>query len=126
MRDYILQYCNPGTEPSKDGKINIRDVREFPLSIILFTIAKLSGTATLHVINRSYMQYALECLEQIVSNWAEAFLFQMKEQLTKRKGGRNKNFNYGSILISFSLEQIPLMQPQHVTLGISEIGRAHV
>ena len=23
VRDYILQYCYPGAEPSKDGKINI-------------------------------------------------------------------------------------------------------
>ena len=26
MRDYILQYLNPGAEPSKDGKINIREI----------------------------------------------------------------------------------------------------
>ena len=75
VRDYILQHCHPGTEPSKDGKINIRNVRDFPLRTILFTIAKLSGSATLHVANISYMKYALECLETIVFNWAEVVLF---------------------------------------------------
>ena len=82
-------------------------------------IAKLVGTVTLHVANRSYMQYALECLEPTVFNWFEVVLSQIKEQLNKAKGGRKKNFSYGSILISFALERIPLMQPQHVTLDIS-------
>ena len=42
----------------------------------------------------------------------------MKEQLTKVKNGRLKNFGYGSILTAFSLERIPLMQPQYVSLGL--------
>ena len=31
MRDYIRQFSQPGTQPSKDGKINIRDVHDFSL-----------------------------------------------------------------------------------------------
>ena len=104
VRDYVLQHCYPGAEPSKDGKINIRDVRDFPLRTILFTIAKLAGTVTLHVVNRSYMQYVLECMEPTVVNCSEAVLSQIKEQLNKAKGGRKNNFSYGSILIYFSLE----------------------
>ena len=92
---------------------------DFPLRTILFMIAKLAGTVTLHVANISYMQYVLECLEPTFFNWSEAVLSQIKEQLKKEKGGRKKNFSYGSILISFALEWIPLMQPQHVTLDIS-------
>ena len=57
-------------------------------------------------------------MEPTIFNSAEAVLSQMKEQLSKEKGGRNKNFNYGSILIYFALERISLMQPQHVTLGV--------
>ena len=67
-RDYILQYCYAGAEPSKYGKINIRTVRDLPLRTILFTIAKLAGTVTLHVANIYYMQYALECLDPTVFN----------------------------------------------------------
>ena len=119
VRDYVMQYCYPGSEPRKYGKINIRDVRDLPLRTILFTITKLAGTITFHVANRSYMQYALECLEPTVFNWSEVVLSQIKEQLNKEKGGRKKNFSYGSILISFTFERIPLMQPQHVTLDVS-------
>ena len=105
-----MHYFYLGSEPSKDGKINIQDVRDFPLRTIIFTIAKLAGTVTLHVANRLYMQYALECLEPTVFNWSEAVLSQIKEQLHKEKGGRKKIFSYGSILISFALEWIPLMR----------------
>jgi len=42
----------------------------------------------------------------------------MKEQLAKVKNCRLKNFGYGSILTTFALEKIPLMQPQYVSLGL--------
>lgn len=63
------------------------------------------------------MQYALECLEPKVFNWCDAVLLVIKEQLTKVKNERSKNFGYGSILTAFALEKIPLMQPQYVSLG---------
>ena len=68
VRDYVLQYCYPGAELRKYGKINIRDVSNFPLRTILFMITKLVGTVTLHVANRSYMQYVLECMEPTIFN----------------------------------------------------------
>ena len=85
MRDYILQYFNPGAQPSKDGKINIHDVRDLPFRTILFTIAKLVGIATLHVAKKSYMKYALDCLEPTIYNWVEVVLSQMKEPLSKER-----------------------------------------
>lgn len=90
-----------------------------PLRTIIFTIVKVAGSVTLHLVNISYMQYALECLEPTVFNWCEAILYLTKEQMTKVKSGKMKNFSYGSILITFTLERIPLIQPQHVTLGVA-------
>lgn len=118
VRDYIHRYCRGGSQPSKDGKINIQDVTERSPRTILFTFAKPAGSAALHVANRSYMQYALECLEPKVFNWCDAILSVMKEQLTKVKNRRLKNFGYGSILTAFTLEKILLMQPQYVSLGL--------
>ncbi|MCY6524802.1 hypothetical protein, partial [Actinobacillus pleuropneumoniae] len=37
---------------------------------------------------------------------------------SKVKNGRSKNSGYGSILIAFALERIPLMQPQYISLGL--------
>jgi len=42
----------------------------------------------------------------------------MKEKLFKVKGNKMKFFGYGSILTSFTLERIALMQPQHVLLSL--------
>ena len=67
MRDYILQYCYPGAEPRKYEKINIGDVRYFPLRTIIFTIAKLAGTVILHIANISYRQYALSDVMFLIS-----------------------------------------------------------
>lgn len=64
------------------------------------------------------MQYRLECLEPKVFNWCGEVLLGMREQLTKVKNGKLKNFSYASILIGFSLEKIPLLQPQYVSLGL--------
>jgi len=64
------------------------------------------------------MQYALECLEPKVFNWCDGLLSMMKEQLTKVKNSKLKNFGYGSILTTFALEKIPLMQPQYVSLAL--------
>ena len=85
VRDYVMQYCYLGSKPSKYGKINICDFRDFPLRTILFTISKLAGTVTLHVAKRSYMKYALEFLEPTVFNRSEAILSQIKEKLNKEK-----------------------------------------
>ena len=84
----------------------------------MFTFAILDGSVALHFVNRSYMQYTLECLEPKVFNWCDAILPVIKEQLTKVKNGRSKNFVYGSILTTFTLEKIPLMYPQYISLGL--------
>ena len=118
VRDYIRRYCREGSQSSTDGKINIRDVTDRPMRTILFTFARLASSVALHLANRSYMQYSIECLEPKVFNWCEAILLVIKEQLSKVNNGRSKNFGYGSILTNFSLERIPLMQPQNISLGL--------
>ena len=55
VRDSVQQLCWLGTQPSKNGKIIIKDIHDFPLRAILFTITKLVGSVTLHLENKSYM-----------------------------------------------------------------------
>jgi len=52
-----------------------------------------------------------------VFNWCYVVLPIKKEQLTKVKNGRSKNFGYGSILTTFASEKIPLMQQKYISLG---------
>lgn len=55
------------------------------------------------------MKYALECIEPTLFNWSKGVLENMNEKFTKAKNGQLKKFGHGSILISFSLEKIPLL-----------------
>lgn len=58
----------------------------------------------------------MECWESTIFNWCEAVVVNMKGQLTRSKNGRLNNFGYGAILISFALERIPLLKPQHILM----------
>ena len=66
------------------------------------------------------MKIAVECSESTIFNWCEGVVVNMKGQLTREKEGKLKKFGYGTILISFSLERIPLLIPQQIT--VDEIG----
>lgn len=119
IKDYISAHSRPRSQPTKDEKIDIKDLVSLPMRMILFIIARLASSATLHFSNRSHMQYALECMKLTIFNLSEGVLENMKEQLTKVKDGWLKKFGYGSILISFALDRIPLLQPQHISLELA-------
>jgi hypothetical protein len=86
MSEYCRQYCVPEAERSK-GKVSIWGVQDLTLRTILFTIARMAGSAAPHMALQSYFQYAIECTEPRVFNWSDAVLRSMKRQLTKcRKG----------------------------------------
>lgn len=101
MKDYIATYCIAQALPTRNGKISIKDVTQLPLRTILFIIARLVGSSTLHVARKSYMQYGIECLESIVFNGSEDVFFNLNEQLTKEKERKLNNFGYGVILVFF-------------------------
>lgn len=44
----------------------------------------------------------------------------MKDQLTRAKNAKLKNFGYGAILTSFVLERIPLLTPQLILVDRGE------
>ena len=61
------------------------------------------------------MALGIECLEPKIFNWSAAVLVNLKDQLSRCKNGKQKLFGYGSILVSFFLERIPLLRP-HMSL----------
>jgi hypothetical protein len=111
MSEYIRRHCEPDAEKHK-GKVAIRGVRDLTLRTILFTIARMAGSASPHMALQSDFQYAIECLEPRVFNWCDGVLRSMKTQLTKSKNGGLKQFSYGSILVSFFLERAPHLRLQ--------------
>jgi hypothetical protein len=111
MSEYCHQYCVPKAERIK-GKVSIWGLQELTLWTILFTIACMAGSTTLHMALQSYFQYAIECTEPQVFNWSDAILCSMKRQLTKCRKGELKKFGYGLLLVSFFLERVPLLRLQ--------------
>jgi hypothetical protein len=92
--------------------VAIWGVTDITLRTILFTIARMAGSAAPHMALQSYFQYALECLEPWVFNWVDAVLRSLKKQLTKSRHGDLKQFGYGSLLVSFFCERVPVYRLQ--------------
>jgi hypothetical protein len=111
MSEYCNQYCVPEAERKK-GKVAIWGVQDLTLRTILFTIARMAGSSTLHMALQSYFQYAIKCTEPRVFNWADVVLRSIKKQLTKCRRSELKQFKYGSLLVSFFLERVPIFRLQ--------------
>jgi hypothetical protein len=111
MSEYCNQYCVLEAERKK-GKVVIWGVQDLTLRTILFTIARMVGSSAPHMEIQSYFQYIIECTEPRVFNWADAVLRSIKKQLTKCRGGELKQFGYGSLLVSFFLERVPVFRLQ--------------
>jgi len=62
------------------------------------------------------MRMAVDCYQGTIFNWCDAVLANMKSQLTKAKNGRLKTFGYGPLVVSFALERVPMLVPQHLTV----------
>ena len=82
MSEYCNQYCVPEAERKK-GKLAIWGVTDLTLHTIIFTISRMAGSYAFCMALQSYFQYAIECTEPRVFNWADAVLRSIKRQLTK-------------------------------------------
>jgi hypothetical protein len=107
---YLARHCIPGAR-LVGGRIPIKDIRELPLQSILFAITSVTGSTSAHLASRSQVAYGVQCLEPTLFNWSAGFLRNVKEQISRCRTGQ-KQFGYGSFLVSFFLERIPQMQPQ--------------
>jgi hypothetical protein len=82
MSEYFHLHCVPEAKRKK-GKVVIWGVRDLTLRTILFTISQMAGRFSPHMELQSYFQYAIECIEPRVFNWADVVLRSIKRQLTK-------------------------------------------
>ena len=114
---YMVQYLTQHSQ-LKDGRIDINTIEWLDLKIIAFTVTILCGNMAPHVATKAQMKMDIECFEGTIFNWCEGVLVNMKGQLTRAKNGKLKNFGYGTILISFTLEWIPLLVPQQLLVDL--------
>ena len=110
-----LEFCNDQANP-RDKQIDIKHIIRPKLKVIAFTVTKLCWSDALHVATGSQIRIAVDCFRGTIFNWCEAVLANVKGQLTREKYGKLKNFGYGSIIVSFALERIPMLAPQSIAV----------
>lgn len=64
------------------------------------------------------MQMVVDCYRGTIFNWCEDVLANVNGQLTRAKNRQLKNFGYCFIVVSFSLERIPMLAPQHILVDV--------
>jgi len=111
MDGYIREYCAPGIV-KKSGRAFIPAVMDIPLRTILFSVVRAFGSLGAHSTTKAQMTYALECVEPRVFNWCEGLRTNLHDQLTRCRIGKQSQFRYGSILVAFFLERMPILQLQ--------------
>ena len=107
---YLARHCALGAR-LVGGRIPIKDIRDLPLRSILFAITSVTGSISAHLASIFQVAYGVQCLEPTLFNWSAAFLWNVKEQISRCRTGQ-KQFGYGSFLVLFFLERIPQIQPQ--------------
>ena len=107
-------YC-PGHPEKIGSQIPIKNVEILSLRIMLFTIARVNGSGSLHQASQLSMSLVVECVTTVF-DWCNHLLTNLKSQLSSIKKGQTKNFGYGSILCSFFFERIPVLCPRVLIL----------
>ena len=108
----LLAKHYPDALKSKSGKIKISSVQDLTLRVLLLTINRVVGSQAEHETNKQNFLYAVDCIAPTVFNLVEAMKMNIKRQLSKAKVGNLKQFGFGSVLVTFFLERIPLFQYQ--------------
>ena len=103
----LAEHAVPGAV-LKSGKIPILSIGNLPLQAVLYTLTRVAGSSAAHQVSKAQMLYAIEYMEPRVFNWCDAMLRNIITQLTNCRKGQLKDFGYGSIIVSFFLERVPV------------------
>ena len=97
--------------------MEIKHISLRELKVIAFTVTRICGAVAIHIATGSQMRMANDCFQGTIFNWCDAVSANMKSQLTREKNGQLKTFGYGALVVSFGLERVPMLVPQHLTVG---------
>ena len=121
----IRAHCIHDTQAVRN-RIPITLVTLRPLRSILWMIIHLAGAKSQHVATKAQVLLALDCMQPQVFDWCDRVVCRVRAELTACKTRTQREFGYGTMIVSFLLEQIPLMRPRIVTapLGPHELRQA--
>ena len=112
MGEVMDRVCPGAQFGSNSAKVDIATIPDLVLRVILFTIMHTAGVQAPHEASKNHLLLASDCLNPTLFDWAIAVTTNIKRQLTKCKHGGVKQFGYGSIVVSFFLERLPIFQIQ--------------
>jgi len=112
MGEVVDRVC-PGAQFGRNSaKVDIATMPDLVLRVILFTITCAAGVQAPHEASKNHLLLAAECLNPTLFDWATTVTTNIKRKLTKCRHGGVKQFCYGSIVVSFFLERLPIFQIQ--------------
>ena len=106
VESYIRDLCADGTR-RQGGKLLIQHVTDIPLRTILYTVTHIAGSTSAHLASKSQVLTSIQATEGVVFDWCSGLLENLKDQLTRCREGRYKQFVYGSILACFFFQRVP-------------------
>ena len=106
VESYIRDLCADGTH-RQGGKLSIQHVMNIPLRTILYTVTRIAGSTSVHLASKSQVMISIRATEGIVFDGFSGLLANLKDQLTRCRQGRQKQFGYGSILACFFFQRVP-------------------
>ena len=107
----VIDRVCPGAQKGLgSGKVDIKTILDLALKVALHTITRATRSQAPHGATKTQLLLAVDILEPTIYNWVEAVTIKMKLQLTKFKKAKLNKFGYGSILVSFVLERLPIFQ----------------
>ena len=110
VQNYIDTYSAPSTQ--KNGTfIPIVHIRSFPLQVLVSTIVRVAVSSSVHLVTWNQMRIAVECLQGALYDWCSGVIPTMKKKLSDYKRGRQKKFDYSSILVAFFFQRVPSISP---------------
>ena len=92
--------------------MDIHTVEDLALRVVLHTITRAAGSQAPYEETKAQLLLAAECMSPTLFDWATAVTTNIKRQLTNCKQIKLKQFGYGSILVLFILERLPIFQGQ--------------
>ena len=115
--DLIPTHCIRNTEVVSN-QVPIAWVALRPLRSILWMIVRLAGAKSQHVATKAQMLLALDYMQPQVFDWCDGVVRRVRAELTACKTRTQREFGYGTLVVSFLLERILLMRPRIVTMPL--------
>lgn len=94
------------------NKVPIERIRSRSMRSILWLIVWLVGSKSPHIATKAQLFLAVDCVQPQMFNWCETVLHQLKAELTACKTRTQQSFGYGTLIVSFILERVPVMHPR--------------